>query len=105
MKNLLIIMLQIVVLLSVSGCSTYWYQESKSFDECKQARQECRSEMLKRSDLTNVTVQYEVEFIKNCMMEKGYELVSQGELPIDAKREEAETSLHWRTHGVAGALK
>ncbi len=89
----------------LTGCAKYWYQEGKSFKECNLARQECRSELLKRSDLKNLTVQYEVKFAENCMTEKGYRLVSQDELPLDVKREEPDTSLHWRTNGVAGTLK
>ena len=101
----LIILLFLSSLIFLTGCSKYWYQEGKSFDECKQARGECRSELLKRSDFKNLTVQYEVKFIETCMTEKGYRSFSQGDLPLEAKREEPETSLHWRTHGVAGTLK
>ena len=101
----LFIMFFLSILFACTGCSTYWYQEGKSFEECKQTRKECRSELLKHSDLKNLTVQYEVKFIENCMIEKGYKLVAQDELLLDVKREEPDTSLHWRTHGVAGTLK
>ncbi len=101
----LIISLFLSSIIFLTGCSKYWYQEGKSFDECKQARGECRSELLKRSDIKNLTVQYEVKFAENCMTEKGYRLVTQDELPLDVKREEPDTALHWRTNGVAGTLK
>lgn len=88
----------------LTGCSTYWYQEDKSFEECKQARAECRAELLKRSDLKNLGVDYEVKFIENCMGKKGYRLLTQDKLPLDIKRETPDTSFHWRAHGVAGTL-
>ncbi len=73
----LIISLFLSSIIFLTGCSTYWYQEEKSFEQSKQAREECRSELLKRSDLKNLTVQYEVKFAENCMTEKGYKSVSQ----------------------------
>jgi len=88
-----------------AGCSTYWYQEGKSFDECKQARTECRAELLKRSDLSGLTVDYEVKFIENCMGQKGYRLVTAEDLPLDMRREEPDTTFHWRTVGVAGTIE
>ena len=105
MHRLIMRILLLVILCVVAGCSTYWYQEGKSFDQCKKDRAECRAELLKRSDLKNLTVQYEVKFIKNCMAERGYRLVTQDKLPLDVKREEPDVSLHWRTNGVAGTLK
>lgn len=89
----------------VAGCSTYWYRQGSSFEECKRARAECCNELLKRSDLRNVIGQYEVDFMANCMTEKGYTLATPDELPLDVKREEPDAALKWRAHGVAGALK
>ena len=86
-----------------NGCASYWYQEGKTFDECKQARAECRKELLKRSDLTGFG-DYEVKFMKACMKQKGYRLVRADKLPMHAKREAPETSLHYRAKGVAGTL-
>ena len=104
MHKQIFMILLLATLFVVMGCSTYWYQEGKSFDQCKRDRAECRTELLKRSDLKNLTVQYEVKFMENCMTERGYRLVTQEELPLDVKREEPDTSLHWRTVGVAGTL-
>ncbi len=89
----------------LTGCSKYWYQEGKSFEECKNARDECFGELQKRSDLSNLTVEYEIKFMNDCMTEKGYREVSQDELPLDAKRQEPESSFHWRARGLAGTLK
>jgi PBP1b-binding outer membrane lipoprotein LpoB len=88
----------------LAGCSTYWYQEGTTFDECKQARADCFAELKKRTDFSSPTIEYEMAFINNCMMEKGYIEVSQNELPLDVKREEPPSSYHWRTRGIAGTL-
>jgi len=101
----LIISLFLSGIIFLTGCSKYWYQEGKSFDECKQARGECSSELQKRSDLSNLTVEYEIKFMNDCMTKKGYREVSQDELPLDAKRQEQESSFHWRARGLAGTMK
>jgi hypothetical protein len=101
MKPTLIILLFPLV---VCGCAKYWYQEGKSFDECKQARAECFQELTKRTDFTSPTVDYEIKYMNECMWAKGYREVSAKELPMDVKREEPESSLHWRARGVAGTV-
>jgi hypothetical protein len=50
-------------------------------------------------------MEYELKFMNDCMWKKGYREVSQEELPLDAKRQEPESSFHWRTRGIAGSLK
>ena len=105
MQRLMVLALLLTAVFAVVGCSTYWYQEGRSFEECKQARAECQAEVLKRSDLRNLTLQYELKFIENCMTEKGYGLVPQDELPLDIKRAEPDTSWRWFTQGVAGTLR
>ncbi|MFC1677282.1 hypothetical protein ACFL3G_09500 [Planctomycetota bacterium] len=101
----LIILLFLSSIIFLTGCSKYWYQEGKSFEECKDARDECFAELQKRSDLSNLTVEYEIKFMNDCMTKKGYREVSQDELPLDAKRQEPDSSFHWRTRGLAGSLK
>ena len=101
----LILLLFLSSMIFLTGCSKYWYQEGKSFDECKQARNECFAELQKRSDLSNVTVEYEIKFMNDCMTKKGYREVSQDELPLDAKRQEPDSSFHWRARGLTGTLK
>ena len=104
MRKLLFLMLSLLFLLP-AGCAKYWYQEGKSFDECKRARAECFTELSKRTNFANPTVEYEIKYMNECMQAKGYREVSAKELPMDVKREEPESSLHWRARGVAGALK
>lgn len=103
-KHIIGIFLLPLILFS-AGCSKYWYQEGKSFDECKQARAECFEELKKRTDFSNPTADYEIKFMNECMQSKGFREVSAKELPLDVRREEPETSLHWRTRGLAGSVK
>ena len=93
-----------LVLCCAGGCASYWYQEGKTFEECKQDREECREELLRHSDLTRVGP-YEIKFMEECMKEKGYRLVKENELPMHVRRELPETSLHYRAKGVAGTLR
>ena len=102
MKTKLIILLFVLL---TSGCSKYWYQEGKTFDECKIERAKCFVELQKHSDFSNPTMDYEIKFMNDCMMKKGYRGVSQGKLPLDAKRQEPESSFHWRVRGIAGSLE
>jgi hypothetical protein len=88
----------------ISGCSQYWYQEGKTFEQCRQAQADCFAELQKRSDLGGPTYEYEYKYMDNCMQEKGYRLVGKKDMPIDVKREEGKTSLHWRARGIAGQV-
>ena len=87
------------------GCSKYWYQEGKSFGECKHARGECYDKLMRRSDLSGLAVEYKVKYMEACMQEKGYRLLSQRELPIDVIREEPPSTFYWRANGIAGELR
>ncbi len=42
--------------------------------------------------------------MNECMTEKGYEAVSQNQLPLDVKRKEF-SNLHWRAKGIASQLR
>ena len=87
----------------LAGCTQYWYQEGKTFQECQLAQRECFQELQKRTDFVG-TMDYEFEYMTQCMREKGYRLVKGSELPMDAKRERPDSALHWRTKGIAGHL-
>ena len=103
MKTIMFLPIALVLLFSC-GCSQYWYQKTKTFDQCGKDRQDCFNELQKRTDFGNVTTEYEVEFMEECMAKKGYEAVEQDKLPIEVKRQEPPSSLHWRAKGVAGKL-
>jgi hypothetical protein len=87
----------------LTGCTQYWYQEGKSFQECQLAQQECFQELRKRTDFIG-TMDYEFEYMTQCMRDKGYRLVKESELPMEAKRKRPDSTLHWRTKGIAGHL-
>lgn len=97
----------IVGLCLAAGCQQkYWYQEGKTFDDCKADRADCRAELLKRADLNYVS-DYERRFMENCMQQRGYRLVPAKELPLDARREEPNvaSAVPWdRSYGVAGSI-
>lgn len=94
----------LLMLCCMSGCANYWYQEGKTFEQCRQDRDECLRELLKRTDLKTFG-DYEVKFMEACMKKKGYRLVTEDELPLGVKREVPETSLHYRAKGLAGAVE
>ena len=97
-----------ILLLSIaafsSGCSKYWYQEGKTFDECKQDRMDCFNELKKRSDMRG-SANYDFEFMEECMVQKGYRLVTQKQLPLDVKRLNPDRTLHVRMRGIAGEIE
>lgn len=89
--------------LLVTGCTQYWYQEGASYEQCKQDRSDCFSDLQKRTDFVN-TGNYEFEYMIRCMEEKGYILVEESELPLEVKRTGPDSSLHWRTKGLSGTV-
>lgn len=99
------VLLLAILPLMLAGCAKYWYQEGKTFDECQQARDECFAELKKRTDFSHPTVEYEIQFMNECMQSKGYREIKNSEIPLDAKRQEPETTLHWRARGLAGSVK
>jgi len=103
MANQHIVLLLVVCGVFVGGCTQYWYQEGTTYEQCLKDREDCFRELQKRTDFVN-TGNYEFEFMARCMREKGYELATEKELPMDVKRTEPETSLHWRIKGLAGTL-
>jgi hypothetical protein len=85
------------------GCAQYYYQEGKSFDECKQDRVDCYAELEKRVEVVTAS-DYEFKFMKECMRQKGYKIVTEDKLPLDVKRHRPDRSLNWFVRGIAGEL-
>ncbi|MHC4666628.1 MAG: hypothetical protein ACYS9T_11855 [Planctomycetota bacterium] len=93
-----------VGLCSLAGCTTYWYQEGKTFDECKQARLECYEEVKKYSqDLENLG-RYEFKYMEGCMIRRGYRLVTTYKLHVTVRREDPNLAVPWQIHGISGFL-
>ena len=98
----------VVGLCLAAGCqSTYWYQEGRTFDECKADHADCWAELEERTDRHHLS-DYERRFMEDCMQRRGYRLVPEKDLPLDVKREEPNTisAVPWnRFYGVAGRIE
>jgi hypothetical protein len=108
MKSSLVLLLLVLICL-FAGCAKYYYQEGKSFNECASARKDCVAELQKRlADQSHSSSGYENKFMEDCMAQKGYELVTEDKLPLDAKRQDPDSSLkgflYGHRRGIAGAL-
>ena len=92
-----------------AGCAKYYYQESKSFNECAKDRADCTAELKKRlADQSQRPGAYEHKFMKDCMEQKGYILVTENKLPLQVKRQDPDSSLkgylYGYRRGIAGVL-
>ena len=108
MKSYLVLLMLVFVCL-FTGCAKYYYQEGKTFNECARARKDCDAELQKRlADQSHSTSGYENKFMEDCMERKGYKLVTEDKLPLDAKRQDPDLSLkgflYGYRRGIAGAL-
>jgi hypothetical protein len=90
-----------------AGCQQkYWYQEGKTFYQCKADHADCQTELGRRAHLLHRS-SYSYRFLENCMQQKGYELVAEKDLPLDAKRQDpiVPSDVPWyHAYGVAGAI-
>ena len=87
-----------------SGCKSFWYQEGKTFEECKRDLRECRSEMHKYSDKSYNLGVYDLKYEKACMEQKGYRLVKERDLPLKVRRQ-GPASSEEGYRGIAGILE
>ena len=108
MRISLILLLTCIICFS-AGCAQYYYQEGKTFEQCKQDRLDCLNELKQRVDtLSQRPGDYEYKYIEECMKRKGYRLVTENELPLDVKRQDPDTSLRGQLYGhrkgIAGTV-
>ena len=108
MKSTFVLLLLVFICL-FTGCAKYYYRESKTFNECASARKDYYAELQKRlADQSHSPSGYEHKFMEDCMAQKGYELVTEDQLPLDAKRQDPDSSLkgflYGSRRGIAGAL-
>jgi hypothetical protein len=106
MKSYIALVLTVMICFC-GGCAKYYYQEGKTFDQCKQDYEDCAAELAKR--VTNEKPgAYEHKFLEQCMKQKGYITVTEDKLPLSVKREDPDLSLrgfiYGRRRGLAGAL-
>ena len=103
MKKILSITL-LTLMCCFTGCTSYWYQEGKTFEECRRDLRECRSEMQKYSDKSINLGVYDLKFEKDCMNQRGYRLVKERDLPLRVRRQ-GPASSDEGYRGVAGILE
>ena len=108
MKNFIVILLAGLICFS-AGCSKYYYQEGKTFNECAIDRAACFAELQKRiANKTQRPGDYEHKFMEDCMNSKGYRLVTENKLPLDVKRQDPDTTLQGQLYGyrrgIAGTI-
>lgn len=101
-KSLLAVPL-LVLIAFLAGCTSYWYQDGKTYEECKGDLQQCVAEMNKLSDKDLNLGVYDIRFERDCMKQKGYRLVKERNLPLRVRRQ-GPGSLPG-TYGVAGPLE
>ena len=102
-------MLLLCLICLSTGCTKYYYQEGKTFEECRRDRMDCLSELKKRlGTVSQRPGDYEYEFIADCMNRKGYRLVTENKLPLNVKRLDPDSSLQGQLYGyrrgIAGTL-
>jgi len=103
MKKFLVIGLLTLITYSCCGCAQYWYHPCRSFEDTKEDFIWCRSELEKYSVWPSI-VGYERQFMEDCMVEKGYILVTEDSLPRRVKRLEADWPFRGQIHGLAGTV-
>ena len=107
MKSL-IVMLSLGLTFLLAGCGKYYYQESKTYGECERDWASCVEALHQQKKVLNWGA-YEYTFVEDCMKQKGYRLVGEGKLPLEAKRRDPDRStmglLRGRRQGVAGTLQ
>ncbi len=97
-------MLVAPLLLSVAGCGPkYWYQESKTFEQCRADYLACLDELDGYSDQTAFG-DYELDFLDDCMKRKGYRRVQENKLPLRTRRLRPDPTIHYRLRGLAGSV-
>ncbi len=102
MARVLAVSILLVFSCLIFGC-TYWYQPAKSYDQCAQDLQQCYEELQKYADMNSIEC-YEVNFVKDCMRQKGYELLPEGKLPKFVKRRDPTVDSFWVLAGVSGTV-
>ena len=93
----------------LTGCAKYYYQEGKTFNQCAWDRADCLFELKKRlASHSDGWGDYRYKFLENCMKNRGYQLVTEDQLPLEVKRQDPDSGLrgylYGHRRGIAGAL-
>ena len=103
MLKLSVITLLLILSCFTSGCA-YWYRADKSFEDCEHDLQQCHDELTMYADMQHIG-HYEIDFIKDCMKQNGYQLLTQDKLPHRVKRRDPQMDTFWLLAGKAGYLE
>ena len=103
MRKSLVVVPLLVLIVLLTGCTKYWYQEGKTYEECRRDLQQCAAEMNKYSDKDLNLGVYDISFERNCMEQRGYRLVKERSLPLRVRRQGSSSSAG--KYGVAGPLE
>ena len=107
MKSL-IVLLSLSLVLLLTGCGRYYYQEGKTYAECERDWASCVEDLKKHKRVLDWGA-YEYGFVEDCMKRRGYKLVAERKLPLDTKRRAPDRSTigltRGRRQGVAGTLQ
>ena len=101
--------LLVTLICSCTGCAKYYYQEGKSFADCRKDHADCTAELNKRLAMQSRRPGgYEYKFMEDCMKHRGYGLVTEGKLPLGAKRQDPAQTLrgilYGQRRGIAGTV-
>ena len=107
MKSLMVLLLLSLVSL-LAGCGRYYYQEGKTYSECERDWASCVADLERQKNVLDWGA-YEYKFVEDCMKRKGYRLVGEGKLPLNAKRRDPDRStiglVRGRRQGRAGTAQ
>jgi len=97
-------MLVMPLLLWVAGCGPeYWYDEDRTFEQCRDDYCACLDELEGYSDQTALG-EYELNFLDDCMKRRGYKRVTENKLPLQTRRLRPDQTIHYRLRGLAGSV-
>jgi len=96
--------LSVSCLFIFSGCTSYWYQEGKTFDQCYIDLDNCRKEMVQHYEAGTGIYGYGKRYEESCMQERGYRLTKDSGLPLDVKRQDPVVHAG-EGYGAAGTIK
>jgi len=88
----------------LSGCTQYWYQPGVTLEQAQTDHRECFRNILQQAPVTAMD-QRQMQDMNACMVEKGYSLVTAGQLPKSVDRVAPAASHYWKLYGVAGLPK
>lgn len=88
----------------LSGCTQYWYQPGVTLEQAQTDHHECFKSILQQAPVTAMG-ERQLQEMNACMVEKGYSLVTAGQLPKSADRVAPAESSYWKLYGVAGTPK